>query len=262
VTPDRVDRYLARIGYDGSRDPTLETLRTLHLAHLYSVPFENLDIHWGQRIVLDEDVLFRKIVEARRGGFCYELNGLFAVLLSALGFDVTMLSARVVNSEDVPGPEFEHMALLVAVEGAHWLADVGFGESSRWPLDLAARREQASEVNLDHVYRIGESNGVMTMSHRSSGGEWRRGYLFTLVARELADYEPMCVVQQTSPDSHFVRHTVCSLATSDGRKSLSADRFIVTRSGGRTEREVSPTDWNRVLLQEFGIEAPAGHPRP
>src|SRR5215210_4041066 len=87
--------YLRRIGYSGPLDPCAETLRGLHRAHMLSVPFENLDIHLERVIVLDEDKLLSKVVGQRRGGFCYELNGAFAALLRALGFDVTMLAAGV-----------------------------------------------------------------------------------------------------------------------------------------------------------------------
>ena len=108
-----IDAYFQRIGYQGERSPTLETLRFLHRAHMQSVPFENLNIGHGWPIVTTEEALFRKIVSGRRGGFCYELNGLFAALLRALGFDVTLLSARVVNAAGEVGPEFDHLTLLV-----------------------------------------------------------------------------------------------------------------------------------------------------
>src|SRR5918995_2554428 len=107
-----VDAYLERIDYRGPLAPTAETLRRLHVAHLLAVPFENLSIHAGEPVVLDDEALFEKIVARRRGGFCYELNGLFAWLLRALGFRVTMLSARVVN-RGVVGPEYDHLTLQV-----------------------------------------------------------------------------------------------------------------------------------------------------
>jgi N-hydroxyarylamine O-acetyltransferase len=94
-----VNAYLARIGYFGASSPTSANLRAIHRAHLFAVPFENLDIALGRKIVVDEDVTVRKIVELRRGGFCYELNGAFAALLQALGFQITLLSARVSGQE-------------------------------------------------------------------------------------------------------------------------------------------------------------------
>src|SRR6185436_1278414 len=146
--------YLERIGYGGPLDPTAETLRALQVAHLQTVPFENLSIHAGQPIVLDVDALFEKVVVRRRGGFCYELNGLFAALLRALGFAVDLLSAEVARADGTFSPDFDHMTLAVlAGKGLaeRWLVDVGFGDSFREPLLLAERGEQAKG---DRSYRI------------------------------------------------------------------------------------------------------------
>ena len=136
-----VQSYLARVGYKGSTSPTLETLRAIHYAHLLTVPFENLDIALGRKIALDEDFFIRKIVERRRGGFCYELNGAFAALLKALGFRVTLLSARVAHRDGGESPEFDHLTLRVELDET-WLADVGFGESFLGPLRIKPGVEQ------------------------------------------------------------------------------------------------------------------------
>src|SRR2546426_8959332 len=129
------EAYLERINYHGSLSPTAETLRELQVAHLLSVPFENLSILAGQAIVLEDEALFTKIVANRRGGFCYEANGLFAALLRALGFDVAMLSAEVANAAGEFGPDFDHMTLMVTL-AQRWLVDVGFGDSFLEPLLL------------------------------------------------------------------------------------------------------------------------------
>src|SRR5215212_11481530 len=118
-----IDDYLRRIGYDGPREPSAVVLRELHVRHLLSIPFENLDIHWKRPIVVDVERFIDKIVRERRGGFCYELNGAFAALLRELGFDVQMLSGRVMSADGNFGPPFDHMALLV---NGQWIADVGF----------------------------------------------------------------------------------------------------------------------------------------
>ena len=123
-----VKAYLERIDYRGPLAPTAETLRALHVSHLLAVPFENLSIHASEPIVLEDEALFAKIVGRKRGGFCYEDNGLFAALLRALGFEVSMLSAEVANAEGGFSPPFAHMTLLVTLE-CRWLADVGFGDS-------------------------------------------------------------------------------------------------------------------------------------
>ena len=136
-----IQLYLERIHYHGSLEPTLHTLCALHEAHLLAVPFENLDIHLGREIAAHVASLWTKIIEQNRGGFCYELNGLFALLLRALGFQVDMLSAAVASSTGGFGPEFDHLTLLVHLE-EDWIADVGFGESFRQPLRTHALRGQ------------------------------------------------------------------------------------------------------------------------
>ena len=167
-----IDAYLQRMGYYGDRSPTLETLRALHRAHLLSVPFENLNIGLGWPILTTEDALFQKIVVGRRGGFCYELNGLFAALLRVLGFDVTLLSARVVNGAGEVGPEFDHLTLLVQLEEC-WLADVGFGDSFIEPLRLHEPEAQVQESGAYRVMHDGETSifatGLYLDTYRAVG---------------------------------------------------------------------------------------------
>lgn len=245
-----IDAYLARIGYDGPREPTLATLRAIHERHMLSVPFENLDIHWKRPIVTDPARFIEKIVGERRGGFCYELNGAFAALLRELGFDVTMLSARVVTSTGDYGPPFDHMALMVRFEdGSRWLADVGFGDSFVLPLDLDERGEQHDPAG---TFRIAEGGEWQMQQLRE--GAWSTEYLFTLDPHELSDYAPMCDWQQTSPESSFTKKRVCSVATPDGRITLTADKLIVTTGGVREERDVAAEEWEGVLRERFGIE--------
>src|ERR1043166_8591573 len=133
-----VPAYLDRINYRGPLNVDAETLRQLQVAHLRSVPFENLSIHAHEPIVLDDESLYDKIVERRRGGFCYELNGLFAALLTALGHRVELLSARVWGGGGY-GPPFDHMALRV---DGDFLVDVGFGRFAEFPLRLDDRGDQ------------------------------------------------------------------------------------------------------------------------
>lgn len=236
-------RYLARIGYEGSREPSYETLRELHRRHLFTVPFENLDIHWNRPIAVEVDRFLRKIIDERRGGFCYELNGAFAALLRALGFDVKMLSARVISADGTYGPPFDHMTLLV---NDQWIADVGFGESSLVPLRLDGAAEGGYRV-VDSQYQV------------LRNGEWQTDYHFELVPRELHEFGPMCDHQQFAPTSPFRKKKVCTLARPDGRITLTADRLIVTRNGVREETAVAAEDWDRVLYETFAIKR-AGAP--
>jgi N-hydroxyarylamine O-acetyltransferase len=246
-----VETYLQRINYNGPLEPTAETLRRLQLAHLLTVPFENLSIHSNEPIVLNEDALFTKIVENRRGGFCYECNGLFAGLLRALGFDVQMLAAAVARSDGTFGPQFDHMTLMVNIAD-RWLADVGFGDSFLEPLLLDSRSEQ---VQGDRTFRIDSENDHLILNRRSAGGDWQPQYRFSLQPYEFADYEETCIFHQTSPDSHFTKGVICSRATPAGRITISGMRFITTSDPQqRDERTLANrAEFDQVLLDEFGI---------
>jgi N-hydroxyarylamine O-acetyltransferase len=245
-----VDAYLQRIGYDGNLAPTPDTLRRLQRSHLLSVPFENLSIHWHEPIVLNDEALFQKIIDRRRGGFCYELNGLLAALLTSLGFKVTKLSAQVANSEGVFGPDFDHMTLLVDCE-QRWLVDVGFGDSFPEPLLLDERRDQIQD---GRAYRITEEDDRLMMWQRLPGEDWKPQYRFTLMNYEYPDYDEMCRFHQTSPSSHFTKNTICSRATPDGRLTLSGMRYIITTPSGREERLLSnDAEFAALLESQFGI---------
>ena len=251
-----VSAYLERIGYRGPLAPTAETLRRLHVAHLLTVPFENLSIHVGEPVVLDDESLFDKVVARRRGGFCYELNGLFAALLRALGFDVEMLSAAVAKPTGEFSPDFSHMALLVTLE-ERWLADVGFGDSFVEPLLLD---ERAAQTQGPRAFRIEEDSDRLVLLRRDVGGAWEPQYRFGLEPHVFADYAEMCRFHQTSPESHFTRSRICSRLTSDGRVTLSGARLITTSGGEKVERELEgETEYDAALLEHFGLSM-RGHP--
>jgi N-hydroxyarylamine O-acetyltransferase len=244
-----VNAYLKRINYDGPLDVSTETLRRLQVAHLFNVPFENLSIHASEPIVLDDEALFAKIVERRRGGFCYEANGLFAALLRALGFDVTMLSAEVARGGGQFSPPFDHMALMVKLE-ERWLADVGFGDSFLEPLLIDTTREQVQD---DQSFRILPEDPYRVLLRRA-GDEWEPMYRFTLEPHEFIDYEAMCRFHQTSPQSHFTQNRICSRATPEGRITLSGMRLIITSKDGRHEHLLDSTkEYDDVLCDQFGI---------
>ena len=253
-----INAYLERINYRGSLAPTAETLRDLQVAHLLTVPFENLSIHAGQPIVLEDDALFTKIVANRRGGFCYEANGLFAALLRAFGFNVAMLSAEVANAEDEFGPNFDHMALMVSLpvsSAQRWLVDVGFGDSFLEPLLLDERGDQ---VQHSRAYRILSDGTRLLLRRRDEGDEWKAQYRFTLQTYSYADYADMCRYHQTSPQSHFTRSRICSRATEDGRITLSGMRFITTSQSDvhevRQERTLTnEEEYATILREHFGI---------
>ena len=246
---NNIKAYLERINYHGSTAPTAETLRALQLAHLQTVPFENLSIHAGEPIVLDDNALFTKIVEKRRGGFCYECNGLFAALLRTLGFDVTMLSAEVANAHGGYGEPFDHMTLMVS-ESQRWLVDVGFGDSFLEPLLLDERGEQ---VEGKRAYRIVDEDNYLVLLRRDPD-TWTPQYRFTLQPHEFADYAGMCRYHQTSPESHFTQKRVCSRATESGRITLSEMRLIETRDDERHEQVLAnQEEYAAALNRHFGV---------
>lgn len=246
-----VKAYLKRIKYRGSLTPTAETLCGLQVAHLRSVPFENLSIHAKQPIILEDDALFTKIVEHGRGGFCYELNGSFAALLRALGFRVEMLSAGVANAEGGFGPDFDHLALVVMLD-ERWLADVGFGDSFLEPLLLDERGWQTQGRRAYKIYPDGDR---LILMQRENEDEGESQYRFTLQPYEYADYLEMCRYHQTSPQSHFTQRRICSRATEEGRITLSEMCFITTsKSGERHERTLlSQKEYEAMLRKHFDI---------
>jgi N-hydroxyarylamine O-acetyltransferase len=244
------DSYLARIGFTGPTDPSAETLRLLQVAHLLTVPFENLDISLGRKIICDEERFVDKIVRLRRGGFCYELNGAFAGLLRALGFNVTLLSARVSQPEGEASPEFDHLTLRVNL-AEPWLVDVGFGDSFLDPLRLTPWSEQEQ---YGRKFRITEADGAMIVERQEPTGGWRPQYQFTLKPRQLSEFARRCRYQQTSPDSHFTQQKICTLATLDGRITLSDLKFTQTRNGVREERQLrDEEEWRSILEKDFGV---------
>ncbi|MBL7260039.1 arylamine N-acetyltransferase family protein [Paractinoplanes lichenicola] len=241
-----VNAYLTRIDLARPPAPDVAGLRELHRAHQRTVPFENLSIHLGERISLDPADLFDKIVRRRRGGFCYELNGLFALLLTELGFTVDRVGARVHG--DRLGPPFDHMALLVTTADGDgpWLADVGFGRHSTDPLDFLLRSPQT------------DPGGVFTFVDEGDDVDLLRDgkpqYRIERRVRELTDFIPTCWWHSTSPDSHFGDGPVCSRLKGDGRVSLSGRTLIKTQGGHRTETVLDTDDQVLAAYREnFGI---------
>jgi len=248
--------YLRRIGVTESLRADVRTLKRLHRQHLFTVPFENLSIHMGEPGSIDLVALYDKIVRRRRGGFCYELNGLFAELLRRLGYRVTLLSAGVAKGSGGFGPEYDHLLLLVELD-RRWMVDVGFGENFKSPLDLDATGPQ---VQGSKAYRILRRDEFHLLQERSGAGRWKDSYRFTLAPRELDNFDAMCRWHQTSPDSHFTRNRVCSLATALGRKTLTGMKLIETgRNGARRVRGVAnDAEYRQLLREQFGVRLPKG----
>jgi len=209
------------------------------------VPFENLDIVAGVPVSIEPDAIWDKVVRRRRGGFCYELNGLFARLLGALGYRVTMLSAEVIHADGREGHDYDHLTLRVDLD-APWLVDVGYGDCFRDPMPL--RADSAFVDALGRTYRLRVDGDLWELSD-DEGPQYR----FTLAPRALAEFEPMCRWQQTE-SPWFTGHRMCTIATEGGRRTLLDDRLIVHSGGERTEREVGDAEVPGLLASLFGIE--------
>lgn len=264
-----VDRYLSRIRAARPAFVNLESLAALQAAHLMAVPFENLDIVQRRPISLDLEAIYEKVVLRRRGGFCYELNGLFAWLLESLGFTVARLSARTVDGIDEElGPEFDHLVLRVDLDEP-WLVDVGFGETFRSPMPMAPDRDHVD--SLGRTYRLEVDGDDWDMRERIEpddeayeaierihpGRPWRTQFRFRLRSHPLEDFAATCRWQETvSP--WFTEHRMATLATARGRKTLMDDRFIVREGSRRTERSVEEREVPGLLRDVFAIELPDG----
>lgn len=240
--------YLNRIRYTSDLNPTLSVLRDLQAHHLHAIPFENLDIHTDTLIIPELEAIYQKMVMRNRGGFCYELNGLFSKLLKSLGFEVKQISARVYMAEKGFGPEFDHLALIVQVDGADYLVDVGFGEFAGAPLRMVLDVEQQDPRG---VFRINRYDDMYLQVSKQVGDQWIPEHLFTKEARELSDFAEMCTYQQTAPDSYFRTKRMCSLATPTGRISLAGDILKITDGDTVTETTIPDDATYRKYLKTY-----------
>ncbi len=247
-----VERYLRRIAYEAPSLPSLDYLKHLHKNHLLTIPFENLDIHWNKEITLEIDKIYRKIVISRRGGFCYELNGLFHALLLNLGFDCHLISCRVYNEEGVESAEFDHMAILVELNGETYLADVGFGDLFLEPKKLSVNQML---VDYNKYFRfLRDTNGDYILSYSTDASDFKKQYIFSTRKRQFIEFMSRCHWQQTSKDSHFTARKMCSIATTEGRFTLTDDKLVETVRGAKKETALlNADDFNSKLYELFGI---------
>lgn len=250
-----VDAYLERIKYQGAIDVSGKTLRSLHISHTLTVPFENLDIHLGQPIVLEPEALFDKIVRRKRGGYCHELNGLFALVLKQIGFAVEYHMARVIYGAKSLRPR-THQILLVNADEQAWIVDVGFGGYgliAPFPLQTGIVDRQFSEqfqLVTDELYGY-------TLQYQAQE-QWQNLYGFTLETYLPIDYVPANYLASTSPDSLFTQRKICTMPTSKGRLFL-VDRKLKIISNGKTQEleAKSNREYLDLLREYFGIEIDA-----
>lgn len=247
----RLDAYLARIGYAGSLDPTLETLRALHRAHLQAIPYENLDIHLGRDLTLDRDATFAKLVDQQRGGWCFEMNGTFGWVLESLGFDVRYVAGAVRRASRGASAHDSHLVLIVTLERPY-IADVGFGDGFYEPLPLQCGRYE----QLALAFSISCEDEWWRVHNQPYGGA--DSYDFTLEPRSIESFASKCHQLQTSPDSGFVRAIVCSRYRPDGLVILRGAVLREVTNGRLAARTITDADdYLHVLAHHFDL-APAG----
>ena len=250
LTRARLDRYCARVGYQGPRDVTLRTLRDLHRAHLLAIPYENLDIQLGVPVTLDRDAMFTKLVDERRGGWCYEMNGVFGRVLESLGFDVRYVSGAVGRATRGWRAHGNHLVLVVTLDRP-WIVDVGFGDGFLTPLPL-----EPGTYRQDFLeFRVTRDGPWWRVHNHPFGGA--DGFDFTLTARQPDDFRAQCHELQTDPDSSFVTTTVCERFEPGGLVILRAATLREVRADGVSSRVVRDgADYDRVLRERFGLAIP------
>ncbi|WP_246615768.1 arylamine N-acetyltransferase family protein [Aquimarina litoralis] len=246
-----IKEYLNRINYQGNHTPNLEVLKELQKGHLLNVPFENLDIHYNRSIDLDASKFYKKIVIENRGGFCYELNGLFQILLNNLGFKSKIISARVYDSkkEDF-GEEYDHLAIIVELDQNEYLVDVGFGEFTFHPLIITPNKVQKDPRGNFIIEGI---NGEYTVS-KINGDIKSIEYKFTTKSRELNEFQGMCNYHQTNPNSHFTQKKLITKPINDGRVTLTGNTLKITKNNSIQENiELSKSEYTEQLFKWFQI---------
>jgi N-hydroxyarylamine O-acetyltransferase len=246
-----LDAYLARINFSGNDTVSEETLRDLHIAHTLHVPFENLDVFYKRPIRLDEASLYRKIVEKRRGGYCFEMNGIFSAALKKLGFKATNLLARVAIDDGCYTPK-THQVILVETENKKWLADVGFGNDGM--IAPLLMEENIDQKQFAHIYRIINDPTFGYVLQKKEKEIYRSLYAFTIDKCYPEDFVMSSHYTATFPESFFIKMRFCTRPTKEGRITLVDNQMKISKNGFSEEKPVkNDEDFNRYLDKYFGL---------
>lgn len=247
--------YLDLIGYDGTLAPSFNTLRQLHVQHTQTIPFENLSPLTGMEVRLDIPSILDKFTIRRRGGYCFEHNGLFQYVLEQLGFKSTGLAARVrLNVPDDVITARTHMLLLVEADGEQWIADTGFGGMTLMaPIRFAMDEAQDTPHGQ---YRLTCEGGIYRLEARVRE-EWKILYVFDLVKHYRPDYEVSNWYVSRHPASHFVKDLVVARAAEEGRHVLYNTQYSFYPQAGEAEKRqvYSVTEIKELLEHVFHIRA-------
>ncbi len=252
MNSEEASEYLIRIGYTDAIHSDLSSLHQLQHRHLLTVPFENLDIHYGQKIELDTSKFYQKIVRSKRGGFCYELNELFGQLLLYLGYQVKRVSARVYDDRSGYGEEYDHLALIIHLEGIDYLVDVGFGEFASTPIEIkieSVHSDPRGQFSIDHY----DQNYIRIC--KLEIGKKNPQYIFKPRHRDLFEFKLKCLYHQTSEQSHFTKKKMISLMTHEGRITLTDQKLKILKNGKKNEVLIrSESEFLKYLRHYFSIE--------
>ncbi|HHU30764.1 MAG TPA: arylamine N-acetyltransferase [Firmicutes bacterium] len=243
-----ITAYLKRINYQGSLDVSFATLRGLHIAHVTNIPFENIDVYLGRPIKLDRKSLFNKLVVNKRGGYCFEMNGLFSIALKELGFTVRDLLARG-TIDGVNYMSRTHQVLVVEIGDQRYMADVGYGNDGiREPLLLEEGLEQRQFTD---TYRFKKDKRYGYILQKKAGKEFRPLYAFTLEECCPEDFLMSNHYTSTYPDSFFRMARVCTMPTLDGRITLFANELKILADGELTKRVIKDEDDFRQVMKDY-----------
>lgn len=248
-----VNKYLRRIGLSEVPRPTLPLLFEIQKAHLYSVPYENLDILCGKRLSLNQDALFEKIVENRRGGYCFELNELFGHLLRALGYGVADHFARFLKDEpEIPKRRHHVLKVTVPGEARAYLCDVGVGTGS--PTYPVALVENEAQSQGNAVYRMTRDSFLGWVLSEDKNGVWTSIFSFTEEPQLPCDFDAISYFCEYAPESVFNKSEIIAMRMDGGRKTLDGDEFRRFENGTVTVETVTDPDEKRRKIGEwFGI---------
>jgi N-hydroxyarylamine O-acetyltransferase len=247
-----LDSYFERIHYKGNTEVSEGALRDIHIAHTLNVPFENLDVFYRRPILLDGASLYKKMVKERRGGYCFEMNGLFSFVLQEMGFKVTNLLARV-TMDGIQYTTKTHQAIRVETGGTQWLADVGFGNNGIIaPLKL---EESTEQTQFAHTYRLITHSTLGYVLQKKNEDSYNPLYAFTLDECGPEDFLMSNHFTSTFPESFFIKMKMCTMPTKDGRITLTDDRFKVVHKNDVLETSIANDDeFNTVLKKHFGLD--------
>lgn len=248
-----IELILERIEYGNDTTVHIDTVADLQRQFMHEVPFENLDIHLGRPIHLNDQSVFEKVITQHRGGFCFEVNEIFLRLLQGLGFSATRAASTVLkNGGDAGAPHpFDHETVIINVHGRQWLADVGFGHSPFAPLPLDTQRSQQDEAGS---FRVQEDNGGYRLDWERQPEQWQSLHRVDPTPRQWHEFSERSAYLQTAKDSNFTFKRLCTMPTKNGRVTLSGNHLTLD---GRNEVVVDEADYQAELKTQFGIVLPS-----